>query len=225
MVRGGHEHDRPGEPPLIPPRLAGATAAAAGLALAAPLPPGPRAESYVDGPPPGHTGGFGEPTCAACHFDAPGDPPEGDLEVRFLPAADAGEGTRRIEVSLWAADLSRGGFQLSARYAEGPRPGSQAGELRAVDGRVTVIGADSGGVRYAVQTAPGSTGAEGDTLRWLVAWEPPHAGSSGAAGGVRIHVAANASNDDASAFGDRIYTACVRPGRGGEETGARPCDG
>lgn len=27
--------------------------------------------AYGDGPEPGNTGGFGEPTCASCHVDAP----------------------------------------------------------------------------------------------------------------------------------------------------------
>jgi len=43
----------------------------------------------AEGPPPGHTGGLGEPTCRACHFDAPEELEVGELVLKGLRAAYA----------------------------------------------------------------------------------------------------------------------------------------
>jgi len=43
-----------------------------------------RAANY-DGPPVAHTGGFGEPTCQACHQGEPLNAPGGSLRIEGLP--------------------------------------------------------------------------------------------------------------------------------------------
>lgn len=169
-------------------------AAVVALLLAA----GP-ARAYLDGPPAGHTGGFGEPTCHRCHFDQPLDDPAGRLDVEGFP--EAFEPGRRylLCVALMRPGTVRGGFQLAVRFAAGERAGRPAGRLTAGEGAEVVEGPT--GVPYARQ-ARGSAAAPADgSFRWIVEWEAP----PGAGGEVALHVAANAANDDASELGDFVY--------------------
>lgn len=159
---------------------------------------------YDNGPPPAHTGGFGEPTCTACHRDAPLNDGVGAITLR-LPAGPYQSGaTYTLVVELTRSGLARGGFELSARYADGPAAGTQAGALAATDERVAV--SDTNGVQYAHHTLAGTTPTTPDTSRWAVAWQAP----SPAAGPIVFHLAGNAANDDASEFGDHIYTSVKR---------------
>lgn len=161
------------------------------------------ARRLSDRPPPAHTGGFGEPTCTVCHFDTPADDGRGAIALAGLPAMYAPGETYQLTVSLSHPDLSSGGFQLSARYAEGARQGMQAGSLRALDTRVDVTGLTELPVQYARHTydgtRPDSSGAK--QTSWRIEWMAP-----GDGGVVAFHVAANAANDDASPLGDYVYT-------------------
>lgn len=104
-----------------------------------------------------------------------------------------------LTVELARPGTSRGGFQLSARYADGPEAGRQAGRFR-VDGRMAAVTRE-GGVDYVHHTPESTRSATADTLRWEIRWMPPERPVAP----VVFHVAANAAND-ASEFGDRIYT-------------------
>lgn len=159
----------------------------------------PPAASHADGAPPGHTGGFGEPTCVRCHFDATAG--EGRLEVTGFPAAWAPWGEYPVEVRLVSPGMRRAGFQLSVRFREGALAGRQAGTLRADEAGVRVVEGDSSGVAYAGHAEPGAVGADGRAT-WRVTWLAPS--DTGAA--AVLHVAANAANGDDSEFGDAIYT-------------------
>jgi hypothetical protein len=157
------------------------------------------ARPYGDGPPPGHTGGFGEPTCAACHTGNPTNAPGGSLSLAGLPARYT-PGTRyRITVLLVRRGMMRGGFELSARVAEGTARGAHAGEWVVPDSLVQVA---PGAVRYAMHTRAGTVLAAQDTARWVMEWIAPRGGTRA----VAFHVAANAANDDASALGDYVLT-------------------
>lgn len=207
----------------------GRHAAAWGLLLFLSLPAvgsAPALRGYGDGPPPAHTGGFGEPTCAACHH---GPRPGRDvrLTVEGLPARYAAAKTYRLTVVLRAPDLSRGGFQLSTRFLEGGCRGDQGGVLRAVGARVAIDaagtgpGTGAGGVTsYARHTLAGATPEEPERrgrLAWRVDWTAPSAEARCARRAVALDVAANASNHDASEFGDRIVARrLVVPGPGPE---------
>ena len=68
------------------------------------------------------------------------------------------------------------------------------------------------GVTYAQHTEPGNALTGPETAAWTVEWRAP---SRPDAAAVVFHAAANAANDDASEFGDFIYTASVT---------ARPAD-
>lgn len=154
--------------------------------------------AYTDGPPLAHTGGFGEPTCHRCHFDAPIN--EGEVSLEFMrPEIYEPERAYELEVALRRNGLARGGFQLTARFASGGEAGTQAGSLRPVDNRVRVVTAESG-VQYAQHSEQGSQPTSERTAAWTVLWEAP----SEAAGPVVVHLAANAANGDDSEFGDFI---------------------
>ena len=160
-------------------------------------------------PPLAHTGGFGEPTCAECHFGNSMNEPGGALSLAGLPEEYQPGLTYRISVRLARAELGRGGFELAARVADGPAAGRQAGLLESSDERVNVADssrADRGVVQYARHTQVGSERGELDTLQWAINWTAPAAGT----GAVIFHVAANAANDDNSPLGDFIYTTTAR---------------
>ena len=169
------------------------------------------AGAYLDAPPPAHTGGFGEPTCAACHRGAPLDDATGTLTLAAPARYAAGE-EHVLEVRLARAGMERGGFQLSARFAEGALAGRQAGVLtvlpeadpgaqRGAKPPVQVLAAHD--IAFASHTAAGAALASGGEVRWRVRWRAP----AKAAGPVAFHVAANAGNHDDSELGDFVYLA------------------
>ena len=145
-----------------------------------------------ENPPPAHTGGFGEPTCQACHFEAELNAGPGAVELH-LPDVVAADSTYRITVRLTHPGMRRAGFMLSTRTKDG----AQAGMLRAVDERTTTTAA--GDVVYIHHTRAG-THVSGDSHEWTLEWS-----TDGVDGPVVVNVAANAANDDASAFGDWVY--------------------
>ena len=144
---------------------------------------------HPDFPNPGHTGGFGEPSCTACHADGPAESNPEALRVAVNPAEDGGTITVRLQ---WVG-MERAGFQLSTRHADG----SQAGDLFSQSDRTEIR--ILGGVQYASHAMPGSY-PRGDSAVWSLNWVPPEQGDS-----VWVHVAANAANGDASPLGDWIF--------------------
>ena len=183
----------------MPAPSAGPSSRRSALLAAALLLAPPPARSYPDGPPPGHTGGFGEPTCRACHADNPLNAPGGSLALGGLPAVYQPGASYRLTVTLGRRDLRRAGFQLAARFDSGVT----AGSLTPLDSSVAVTPSPAG-VSYAHQTRAGSTRRE--TAAWTLEWRAPDS----ARATVAFHVAANAANDDASEFGDFIYTQTTR---------------
>lgn len=162
---------------LVLPLAAAALVAGAGL--------------YVDGAPAGHTGGFGEPTCATCHV--PGSTGSLDSIELDVPAGWRPGEVYRIAVTVREPALGRAGFQLSARY----RDGTQAGTLEPAGPRVRLARAD--GVTYASHSEEGAEPSAPGVATWDVFWTAPCATRP-----VVFDVAANAANDDDSPFGDRV---------------------
>ena len=175
--------------------LAATVAAGSALGAGAALP------LYREGPPPAHTGGFDEPTCAECHFGAPLNGDAGSLTLDAPAGFVPGE-SYRLEVRLERAEMAAAGFQLAARFADGEAAGTQAGILAPVDGRTAVTGDSATGVAYGHQTLAGSSPMDAGATGWVMEWTAPDSGAA-----VVIHAAANAANDDASEFGDFVYTA------------------
>jgi hypothetical protein len=153
-----------------------------------------------ENPPPAHTGGFGEPTCQACHFDADVNDGPGTLQVDGLPERVRPDTTYRIVVRLTQPGMQRAGFMLSIRTSDG----AQAGALRSVDDRTAATVA--GDVVYIHHALPG-TFVEGDAHEWSVEWD-----TEGLSDGVEVvvNVVANAGNGDVSPFGDLIYASELR---------------
>jgi hypothetical protein len=152
----------------------------------------------IDGPPPAHTGGFGEPTCQVCHLGSELNGPGSTLEViglggRFIPGRSCA-----LTIRLSSFDMYAAGFQAAIRYAEGDRRGQSAGELRSVDDRTRVVAGDAG-VHYASHTRAGTT-VTGDEAEWSFMWRaPPEAVR------LSLDVAANSGNGDNSPLDDLVY--------------------
>ncbi len=162
---------------------------------------------FKTGPPPGYTGGFGEPTCRACHSDAGLNEPGGggELTITGAPTGYEPGRTYQLEVVLRRAGMLRAGFQLAARFAEGDATGAPAGALTPGDGGSVVIWDTVSHVGYIEHTLAG-TALRGDAGRWLVRWTAP----ATARGVVAFNAAGNAANDDDSPLGDFIYTSTLR---------------
>lgn len=153
--------------------------------------------AFEDGAPAGHTGGFGEPDCSACHSDYAPNPPEGRLEVRGWPERPVAGKSYRLILVLAHPELASGGFQLTVRTPEG----APAGELRPLTENTRVLSED--GTSYLQHAHPER--ATGGCIDWELEWT---AESSGAA---VLNAAANAANDDFSALGDYVLTLEKRP--------------
>ena len=173
-----------------------AVAAVVALATATPL-AGYRAGLYPDAPPPAMTGGFGEPTCVSCHFAPAAPDTAGSLAIEGLPGEYQPGQRYEVTVALDRPGMKRAGFQLSARIADGPDCGTQAGRFEAFDPGVAVTAATS--VQYVHQTADGAMPDAEGRARWTVRWTAPEKPRR-----VLFHVAANAANGDDSALGDVV---------------------
>lgn len=167
----------------------------AGGALAA-------ASGYVTGPPPGHTGGFGEPTCRSCHTGLPLNDPGSTLEVSGLETSYEPGRTYEVTVRM-VGDIytRRAGFQAAIRWADGPDAGRSAGVLEATGPELEIVTDSTGRVRYVGHTEDGIDAPDG-VREWTFRWTAP-----GTAGPIALHVAANAANGDHSPLDDLVYTA------------------
>ncbi|NND73203.1 MAG: hypothetical protein HKN43_16640 [Rhodothermales bacterium] len=153
---------------------------------------------YLDGPPLAHTGGFGEPSCALCHFGDTINSSEGELQLFGIEGLRAGH-TSELSVELSSTGLSVAGFQMSARSPDG----ETIGDFRSPDINSQVL-TDSTGVQYIQHTRFGTENAVvvDGIARWAVILDL----AESSADTLILNVAANASNGDNSALGDRIFT-------------------
>ena len=158
-----------------------------------------------DQPPLAHTGGFGEPTCIACHFDGTLNDSAGSLTIEGIPARYQPGKRYRLTITVRHPELKLAGFELASRFATGPDSGRQAGALNTIDERAKVSTDDGTHVQYAHHMRSGTTPLPSGVGRWTVEWVAPTAGSAP----VVIHVAANAANDNDSPLGDYIFARSV----------------
>ncbi|MFV1987523.1 MAG: choice-of-anchor V domain-containing protein [Gemmatimonadota bacterium] len=159
---------------------------------------------HIAGPPPAHTGGFGEPTCVACHLGSDLNAPGSTLEILGLAATYVPGEAHEVTVRLVSFDMGAAGFQAAFRWENGETAGDRAGSALALDGRVAVIGEESTGVEYVQHTNAGSR-ANGERAEWTFEWTAPDR-----PGVVVLHVAANSGNGDNSPLDDLVYTAVLR---------------
>ncbi len=153
----------------------------------------------IDQPLPGYSGGFGEPTCLYCHFDAPVNALEGSLSILGIPMEYVHDSTYIFTIDLTHPELKRGGFQLAVRYATGNLSGKQSGFMEPIDERVAID--TEYDIQYARHTVEGTVPSSPETSQWIIEWQSPFAGSDP----VVFHLVGNASNDDNSEFGDFLY--------------------
>ena len=153
--------------------------------------------AYSAGPPPAHTGGFGEPSCRACHFDYELNEPGVMVHLDSLPQTYEPGKTYGLRLRAHHADLKRAGFQLSARFEDG----TQAGSFLLPDTALLQL-RGTGGIDYLQHTAAGADQTTGDSISWRFLWVAPPTAQQR----VSFHVAVNVANGDASEFGDRIFT-------------------
>ena len=164
----------------------------------------PHFSPHVEGPPPGHTGGFGEPTCATCHTGAPLNEPGGTLEVIGLEGGYRPGQRHPVTLRFESFDMLSAGFQGSFRFDDGDRRGAGAGEVRLLDDRVTVVRGVDGDTEYFQHTRAGITPTDG-VSEWTFEWRAPEA-----EGPVVLHVAANSGGGDNSPLDDLVYALSVR---------------
>ena len=154
------------------------------------------ARPFLDGPPTGTTGGFGEPTCAQCHYDVERPDPAGRLEVEGFPEYWQPDTLYVLTVKLHRPDMGRGGFQLAVRFANG----GQSGTLIPTDDRTATDVLN--GITYAYQTVLGTELQSPNANTWHLEWRTPPTPTQP----VMLHAVGNAANNDDSQFGDHIYT-------------------
>jgi hypothetical protein len=174
-------------------RRAAAVLAIAGTAASLPVP------RLTEGPPAGYSGGFGEPTCSACHIGSEENAFGGRVALLGLPERYDPQTEYLLTVLLEADETANAGFQLTARFTDGPNRGRNAGTLAPVDQRATL--SDSADVSYLHQSRVGAITPSSSGSSWAVAWIAPASGES-----VTINVAANSGNADNSPLGDLVYT-------------------
>ncbi|UCC24993.1 MAG: hypothetical protein JSU98_14895 [Gemmatimonadales bacterium] len=207
-----------------PVQVASATAGGPAVGAApAPMSPASNAAHATDahaiGPPPAHTGGFGEPTCQICHEGDALNAFGGSVTILGLPTAWVPGRAYPVTIVLEAEETGVAGFQLAARFAEGDRWGEPAGSLAPVSPRVALT-VSEGGQPYAHHTSSGTAPRDSNGSSWVVEWTAPAAG-----GAVAFHVAANSGNGDNSPLLDLIYVAEVTvpgPEAGSATRGERP---
>ena len=156
---------------------------------------------HSNGPPPGHTGGFEEPTCRTCHsgFDLGLD---GTLEFGGLPEAYQAGRIYVVTVTLHSTEMEKAGFQASVRFSSGDRRGHQAGVLRALDDRAFVVpSAEDPSIRYVQHATAGTDVVDRELAKWTFEWTAPVSTSDP----VVFHASANSANGDASPLGDLVY--------------------
>jgi len=159
--------------------------------------------AFQDGPLPGFTGGFGERDCTTCHFGEKPNDSHGSVRISGVPAVYVPGQEYTIEVSLRRPGLTRGGFELASRFRGGAANGREAGSfVPPGDGRMKLIASTDGRQHYLQHTKDGTESATPGSIGWTFIWIAPDR----AEGQVAFSVAANATNADASALGDFIYT-------------------
>ena len=163
-----------------------------------------RAEAYADGAPPGFSGGFGESSCEACHFEGAVNAPPGRVTLTGIPERYAAGRAYPITITLSRPGMLMAGFQLAVRFENG---GAQAGALAPAPGDEKRIKVETGKIQYANQRLDGTALSEPGTAKWSVVWTAP-----ATPGVVRFNVAANAADKDEAARGDYVYTAAATSG-------------
>jgi hypothetical protein len=142
-----------------------------------------------EGAPWDHDGGPGRRDCSLCHFDSEAARQAQALSLEGLPAKACAGATYQLSLHLDDPALKSAGFLITAEMS-----GRGAGAFAAIDARTEANGA-------ALRSTKAGVRQETKPARWEFRWTAP----ASIDGPIIFYVAANASNDDASAFGDKIF--------------------
>jgi hypothetical protein len=143
------------------------------------------------------TGGFGEQTCHSCHFDYDLNMDGGSLTIKGVPDSYQPGSKYTVKVTVESVHLENGGFQMTARFEDG----RQAGEFEWCGDHLKYTPSISDNVKYLQHTLDSTLPSGDREVSWRFTWMAPESGP----GKIIFNIAANAGNDDDSAFGDRIY--------------------
>ncbi|CAN5365394.1 hypothetical protein BH23BAC3_BH23BAC3_31670 [soil metagenome] len=151
------------------------------------------------------TGGFGEQTCHSCHFDNDLNMEGGSLTLQGVEEKYRAGKEYVITVTVESEHLEIGGFQMTARFEDG----SQAGSFEWEGDRLMFTPAVSNDIKYLQHSADGTDPTGEREVRWTFTWLAPEDERE-----VIFNIAANAGNNDDSAFGDWIYVKeiVIKPG-------------
>jgi hypothetical protein len=152
------------------------------------------AAAHPDGAPWDRYGRPGGPDCTECHFDAPPQRQSETLILSGLPAAAEAGAKYDLLLTLRNGE-GIAGFLIASESGGGP-----AGVFEAPDEGLEAEGA---ALR---STRPRAFAGEQGSVSWGFRWSAPADMSDT----VEFYVAANAGNDDASPFGDRIFLSVFR---------------
>lgn len=152
---------------------------------------------YPDHIPGPFTGGFGEETCHSCHFDYDINDERGSLRVEGLGQTYEPGEQYELTVSVESERLEIGGFQMTARFEDG----SQAGEFIWSGDKLILTPDANDDIQYLQHSVSGTEPTSDREVSWTFTWTAPDHDPAM----VIFNIAANAGNDDFSAFGDWIY--------------------
>lgn len=159
--------------------------------------------SFAEGPFPGFTGGFKEPTCQQCHFGHDLNERGGTLTLSGVPPEYSAGQSYTLTVTLKKDGLAKGGFQLASRATTGSTAGRDAGTLEVTGADAQLVKSADKTVTYVQHTPAGVKAVTPGSLTWTFRWTAPKT----AVGPIEFDLAANASNNDESPMDDVIYTA------------------
>ena len=145
------------------------------------------ARAFPDGAPWGAANPAAEQNCATCHFDADPIRDSKALVISGLPHYLVPGAIYELKIVLEDPDTVTAGFQLIAQAAN-----HEAGTFSSTEAEVEFVGA------VIRSTAPLRRDAR---VLWKVEWRAPTAIVSP----VVFYLAASATNDDGSPFGDTIH--------------------
>lgn len=167
--------------------------------------------THLAGPPPAHTGGFGEPTCHTCHIGSVLNDVRASLEIAGLEDRYEPGAAHRVTITVRGEGMGSAGFQAAFRIRRGERSGAAAGRVAALDEHARVVRDPDTGLAYIQHTEAGAELVDG-VGQWVIEWIAPEDEVI-----VALHVAANSANGDSSPLDDLILTRSVelRP-RGGD---------
>jgi len=147
-------------------------------------------DGYANNPP-------AQQNCATCHISFPVNSGDGSFLFTDMPEDGYVPGeTYDLVLSISDDGQSRWGFELTAQKDDN----SMAGQLIITDPNRTQLSTLSG-ITYLKQTSNGTSG-DGSSSSWIFSWTAPEAG----AGPITFYASGNAADNDASVFGDYVYT-------------------